>query len=240
VALVVVLVILVVVLVTLVVVAPGLVFWQVALLQKPVMVPETQGTPCFLKMLVSQVMEAVHLGLLWHGPILRPQIWLTLFFWHWRGSPGALQHAPPSQVSGDSIIPFPHLRPTMLMVEVNDGEMELVKEMDPDGLGVKVMVPVEVNDGVMELENEVEPVAEVDGVGLSDLVVEAVIDMEIDTVLETLVDTVFETLVETELEKLVETEAEPVLEIEVETELEREVEVDGVMGIDCDMVWLKD
>jgi len=59
---------------TLVVVAVGLVFWQVAPLQNPVMVPAMQGTPCFLRTEVSQVMAAVHLGLLWHGPILFPQI----------------------------------------------------------------------------------------------------------------------------------------------------------------------
>jgi len=60
------------------VVVVGLVFWQVAPLQNPVMAPLMQGTPCFLRTLVSQTIPAAHLGLLWHGPILFPQSWPAL------------------------------------------------------------------------------------------------------------------------------------------------------------------
>jgi len=72
-ALVVVLVVEAALVVVLVVEVDGLVFWQVAPLQNPVIAPLMQGTPCFLKML-SQVMAAEHLGLLLQGPILFPQI----------------------------------------------------------------------------------------------------------------------------------------------------------------------
>jgi hypothetical protein len=48
----------------LVVEATGLVFWQVAPLQYPLRVPAMHGTPNFLRTLVSQTMEALHLGLL--------------------------------------------------------------------------------------------------------------------------------------------------------------------------------
>jgi hypothetical protein len=129
--LVVVLVDLVVVLVDLVVVAAlvveGLVLWQVAPLQKPVMAPLMHGTPCFLRTLVSQVMAAEHLGLLWHGPILFPQICPALLIWHWRADPGALQHGPPSQVSTPSLIPFPQ-KACLVKVPVKDPVMEVEKD----------------------------------------------------------------------------------------------------------------
>jgi len=123
VALVVVLVVALVVETALVVV--GLFFWQVAPLQKPVMAPLTHGTPLFLKT-SGQVMLAVHLGLLWHGPILLPQIWLTLLKVHSPKVPGALQQAPPSQVSAPLVSKSPHLA-IMVMVPVKDPVMEVEK-----------------------------------------------------------------------------------------------------------------
>jgi len=122
VALVVVLVVEAALVVVLVVEVDGLVFWQVAPLQNPVMAPLMQGTPCFLKML-SQVMAAEHLGLLLQGPILLPQIWLTLLKVHCPGTPGALQHGPPSQPSAPFLIPSPHLVTTVI-VPVKDPVMD--------------------------------------------------------------------------------------------------------------------
>jgi hypothetical protein len=61
-----------------VLVVEGLVLWHVAPLQNPVMAPLMHGTPCFLRTEVSQTIPAAHLGLLWHGPILLPQICPTL------------------------------------------------------------------------------------------------------------------------------------------------------------------
>jgi len=121
-ALVVVLVVEAALVVVLVVEVDGFVFWQVAPLQNPVMAPLMQGTPCFLKML-SQVMAAEHLGLLLQGPILLPQIWLTLLKVHCPGIPGALQHGPPSQPSAPFLIPSPHLVTTVI-VPVKDPVMD--------------------------------------------------------------------------------------------------------------------
>lgn len=118
--------------VVLVPVVVGMVFWHVALLQYPVIFPLMHGTPCFLRTEVSQTKEEVHLGLLLHGPILRPQICPTLILWHCINFPGALQHIPPSQVSPISIFPLPQIAPAWDMVEVKVGETELERVMDPD------------------------------------------------------------------------------------------------------------
>jgi len=92
---------------TLVVVVVGLVFWQVAPLQNPVIAPLMQGTPCFLRTLVSQTIPAAHLGLLWHGPILLPQSAPALLGWHAPKVPGAPQQGPPSHPSVPSFFPLP-------------------------------------------------------------------------------------------------------------------------------------
>jgi hypothetical protein len=105
----------------------GLFLWQVAPLQNPVIAPLMHGTPLFLKML-SQVMLAEHLGLLWHGPILLAQIWLTLLKVHSPKVPGALQQSPPSQASAPFLMRSPHLV-AWVTVPVNDPVMELVRVM---------------------------------------------------------------------------------------------------------------
>jgi len=199
-ALVVVLVAFVVVLVAFVV-EEGLVFWHEAPLQNPVMAPLTQGTPCFLRTEVSQVIPAEHLGLLAQGPVLLPQIWPTLLKVHWPGTPGALQHAPPSHCSLPSFFPLPQ-KAWMVPVLVNDPVMEGEKETEP----------VEVKDGVMELDKVREPVGDTvsvtvtvpDGVPVKELVAEK--EMETVPVKDLVTDPVKE--IETELEKLVETEFE--------------------------------
>jgi len=151
---------------------------------------------------VSQVMEAEHLGLLLQGPILLPQIWFILLKVHCPGTPGMLQHGPPSQASFPLTIPSPQ-RVKTVMVPVKEAvtevvsEMELVPEKDEDW--VPVMVTVLVRD--MDKEAVPVPVPVTVMVSVLDQEEETELDNDLVIELERVWLSVFDQEADTELER---------------------------------------